>query len=113
MRIPGTFIYQALKQGLRNPQVRPWVLMGTLAYLASPIDLIPAFFPGIGELDDLLVLSLLVRALISLWLEDPLAVLRQQVQASDPGPLKDRGPLREDRQDPQGEIIDIEATSVD
>ncbi len=113
MRIPGTFLYQALKQGLRNPQVRPWVLMSAIAYLASPIDLIPSFFPGIGELDDLLLLSLLVRALISLWLEDPLAVLRRQVQGADPGPLKDWGPLNPQHQDPEGEIIDIKATPVD
>ena len=47
----------------RDPRV-PWaakvVAGGALAYVASPIDLIPDIIPGVGQLDDLF---LLVRAL--------------------------------------------------
>ena len=47
----------------RDPRV-PWmakvVAGGAVAYVASPIDLIPDVIPGIGQLDDLF---LLVRAL--------------------------------------------------
>ena len=32
------------------------VLLGVLAYVASPLDLIPDFIPGLGRVDDLLVL---------------------------------------------------------
>jgi uncharacterized membrane protein YkvA (DUF1232 family) len=104
------FLYQAFKRGLRNPQVRPWLLTASIAYLISPIDLIPAFFPGVGQLDDLVVLSFLVRALISLWLEDPLAILRQAVQQSDPGSLQDQA---NHRSSVGGDVIDVTATPID
>ena len=45
---------------VRDPRV-PWTvkaaLAGLAAYLASPIDLIPDWIPGVGYLDDLLLLS--------------------------------------------------------
>lgn len=39
----------------RTPRAAKWVAGATLAYLVSPIDLIPDFIPVIGQLDDLLV----------------------------------------------------------
>jgi uncharacterized membrane protein YkvA (DUF1232 family) len=39
-------------------------LFAVLAYLASPIDLIPDFLPGPGQLDDAVVLALALRLLI-------------------------------------------------
>jgi uncharacterized membrane protein YkvA (DUF1232 family) len=37
------------------------VLFFAVLYLLSPIDLIPDFIPVIGQLDDLLIISLVVR----------------------------------------------------
>jgi uncharacterized membrane protein YkvA (DUF1232 family) len=49
---------------LVNPRVR-WrhrlVLWGLLAYLVSPIDLVPDFIPVLGQLDDVLVAVLVLR----------------------------------------------------
>lgn len=45
---------------LRNPRYRWWVVLGTLAYLLSPIDLVPDFLPIAGQIDDLAILTLLV-----------------------------------------------------
>ena len=39
----------------RTPRAAKWVAGATLAYLVSPIDLIPDFIPVLGQLDDLLV----------------------------------------------------------
>lgn len=39
-------------------------LLAVLAYLASPIDLIPDFLPGPGQLDDAVVLALALRLLL-------------------------------------------------
>ena len=37
-------------------------LSGALVYLIGPIDLIPSFIPLIGQLDDIVVISLALRA---------------------------------------------------
>jgi uncharacterized membrane protein YkvA (DUF1232 family) len=43
----------------------PWgVLLVALAYLAVPIDLVPDFLPGIGQLDDAVVLGLALRLIV-------------------------------------------------
>ena len=52
---------------LRDPAVplrHKIALAGLIAYLASPIDLVPDFVPIIGHLDDAALVVLLIRALI-------------------------------------------------
>ncbi len=46
----------ALARDSRVPTGQKLILAGIAGYLALPIDLIPDFFPVIGELDDLAVL---------------------------------------------------------
>jgi uncharacterized membrane protein YkvA (DUF1232 family) len=41
------------------------LVLGSLAYLASPLDLIPDFIPVIGELDDIYLISLVVLRLLN------------------------------------------------
>jgi uncharacterized membrane protein YkvA (DUF1232 family) len=45
----------------RGVRIRLWCL---LAYLASPIDLVPDFVPVIGYADDAIILSLVLRSVI-------------------------------------------------
>jgi uncharacterized membrane protein YkvA (DUF1232 family) len=45
---------------LQNPKYRWWVVAASIAYLVSPIDLIPDFVPFAGLVDDTLIISLLV-----------------------------------------------------
>lgn len=42
----------------RRRKVALWILV---VYLASPIDLVPDFLPGIGQLDDALAIALVLR----------------------------------------------------
>ncbi len=50
----------------RDPRV-PWgakaVAGGAMAYVVSPIDVIPDFLPGVGQLDDLFLLARAMRYL--------------------------------------------------
>ncbi|MBM7809083.1 uncharacterized membrane protein YkvA (DUF1232 family) [Geodermatophilus bullaregiensis] len=45
----------------RGVRVRLWLL---LAYLASPIDLVPDFVPVLGHADDAIVVALVLRSVV-------------------------------------------------
>ena len=46
------------------PRARRAVLFVVLGYLALPIDLVPDFLPGIGQLDDAVLLGLALRLVV-------------------------------------------------
>jgi uncharacterized membrane protein YkvA (DUF1232 family) len=52
---------------MRNPQSRWLVILGSLFYLISPIDLSPDVVPLVGQIDDVILVSLLVSELFQ-WL---------------------------------------------
>ncbi|MEA5603591.1 YkvA family protein [Nostoc sp. UHCC 0252] len=54
---------------LRNPKYRWWVVLGTLVYLVSPIDIVPDFIPVVGQIDDVFLLTLLVSEVSGLVIE--------------------------------------------
>jgi uncharacterized membrane protein YkvA (DUF1232 family) len=45
----------------RIPRRRKVVLLGLVAYLSVPIDLVPDFIPVVGQLDDVLITALALR----------------------------------------------------
>jgi uncharacterized membrane protein YkvA (DUF1232 family) len=53
-------IYNWYRNAIRNPKYRWWVILGSLLYLFSPIDIAPDFIPIIGWIDDGVILTLLV-----------------------------------------------------
>ncbi|MBD2499591.1 YkvA family protein [Anabaena azotica] len=62
-------VYNWYRGLLRNPKYRWWVIIGSLAYILSPIDIAPDFIPFVGEIDDFFVLSILVSEVSGLVLE--------------------------------------------
>ncbi len=62
-------IYTWYRNLLRNPKYRWWVILGTLVYFVSPIDIAPDFIPLVGELDDVFLLTLLVSEVSQLVIE--------------------------------------------
>ncbi len=53
-------LYGWYREQIRNPKYRPWMILGTIAYIVSPIDISPDFIPFIGQVDDFLLLSILL-----------------------------------------------------
>lgn len=62
-------LYTWYRNVLRNPKYRWWVIIGTIAYLVSPIDIAPDFIPVVGQIDDLVLLTLLVSEVSKLVIE--------------------------------------------
>ena len=62
-------LYTWYRNVLRNPKYRWWVILGTVVYLVSPIDIAPDFIPVVGQVDDLLILTLLVSEVSGLVIE--------------------------------------------
>jgi uncharacterized membrane protein YkvA (DUF1232 family) len=60
MKLPMQTVFSWYRNTLRNPKYRWWIVLGTLAYLANPIDISPDFLPVIGEIDDIALVTLLV-----------------------------------------------------
>ena len=78
-------LYTWYRNTLRNPKYRWWIVLGTLAYLISPIDIAPDFLPIIGQIDDIAILTLLVSEVSQMAIE--YAKSRQatnDTQVSDP-----------------------------
>ncbi len=63
------------------PRRHKLLLAGLLAYLALPFDLVPDFIPVAGQLDDVLVTALVLRAFLKAAGEEP-------VRAHWPGPQR-------------------------
>jgi uncharacterized membrane protein YkvA (DUF1232 family) len=53
-----------LARDRRIPRSRRAILFTVLGYLALPLDLVPDFLPGIGQLDDAVVLGLALRLVV-------------------------------------------------
>jgi uncharacterized membrane protein YkvA (DUF1232 family) len=53
-------IYDWYRDVIRNPKYRWWIIVGSLAYIISPVDIAPDFIPIIGQVDDVLIMTLLV-----------------------------------------------------
>lgn len=64
--IPDCLVMVArLARDRRVSRSRRMLLLAVLAYLAFPIDLIPDFLPGAGQLDDAVLLALALRVLLA------------------------------------------------
>ena len=57
-------LFHGLLRDERVPRASKALLLFGAAWLASPIDLIPEFLPGIGPLDDAVVAALVLRHVV-------------------------------------------------
>ena len=59
VKLPGRL--RRLAADPRTPRRARWWLIALAAYVASPIDPIPDFIPGIGHLNELVIVPLVLR----------------------------------------------------
>lgn len=76
-------------QDKRTPALPKVLIAITVAYMLSPIDLIPDFIPILGLLDDLIIVPALIALSIKLLPVEVLADART-LQAQNPTRLKDK-----------------------
>ena len=69
MKFPLQSLYDWYRNTLRHPKYRWWIIGGTLIYLISPFDISPDFFPILGEIDDVALVTLLVAEVSQLVLD--------------------------------------------
>ncbi len=60
---------EGYRNGIRHSKYRWVIILGTLFYLLSPIDISPDFLPGLGWIDDGLLATLLVAEVSQLMME--------------------------------------------
>lgn len=72
----------AVARDRRVPWAAKAVAAGTVVYVVSPIDLIPDFVPGLGQLDDLFLIARALRFLANSAGYD---ILRGHWRGSDDG----------------------------
>lgn len=66
MNFSAEAIYGWYRNLIRNPKYRWWVILGTVAYLLSPIDILPDVIPVIGQIDDAVIVTALVAEMSQL-----------------------------------------------
>lgn len=98
-------VYSWYRNLLRNPKYRWWVILGTLLYFVSPLDIVPDFLPIVGELDDVFLLTLLVSEVSQLVIEGFKARQGNNVVDSE-------APKTAESSTSTGNTIDVDAVSV-
>jgi uncharacterized membrane protein YkvA (DUF1232 family) len=61
--------YDWFRQAIRNPKYRWWIIAGSVVYLLSPFDIAPDFVPFIGQIDDVLLMTLVVSEVSQMLLD--------------------------------------------
>jgi uncharacterized membrane protein YkvA (DUF1232 family) len=66
---PAQAIYNWYRQVIRNPKYRWWIIIGSLIYFVSPIDISPDLLPIVGQVDDMVIVTLLVAEVSQMLLD--------------------------------------------
>ena len=96
-------VYNWYRNLIRNPKYRWWVILGTMLYFISPIDFAPDFIPFVGEIDDVILMTLLVSEVSQLAMDSFKARKAN---------LDTKVPHTADSSSTTASTVDVEAVSV-
>ena len=94
-------LYDWYHDAIRHPKYRWWVMLGTVIYLISPIDIAPDFIPVLGQLDDVMIAGLLFTELSQMMI----AKLQSRQEGKDVNPTVDVP-------NPNNKTVDVDAETV-
>ncbi len=101
-------IYNWYNSLLANPKYRWWIILGSLFYFLSPIDISPDLIPIIGQVDDAIILGLLFTGLTQL-LTDFVQARRDNIDPSASTNNSEKNVTK----DSEVETIDVDSVSLD
>lgn len=90
-------LYDWYRNAIRHPKYRWWVILGTIIYLISPIDIAPDFIPILGQLDDVMLAGLLFTELSQMMI----AKLQTRQETKNVA-----------TENPNSETVDVDAETV-
>lgn len=94
-------VYDWYRNAIRHPKYRWWVILGTIIYLVSPIDIAPDFIPVLGQIDDVLLAGLLFTEISQMM------IAKLQTRQDNKTPTTDTN-----TENPGSETVDINAETV-
>jgi uncharacterized membrane protein YkvA (DUF1232 family) len=97
-------VYNWYRNIIRNPKYRWWVILGTIVYVLSPFDISPDFIPVVGQIDDVLLMTLLVSEVSQVVVE---SVKRRQGKVTNDGVGVNSPVTNSD------ETVEVKAVSID
>ncbi|MBD2497443.1 YkvA family protein [Nostoc sp. FACHB-280] len=100
-------VYNWYRNLIRNPKYRWWVILGTIVYFISPIDIVPDIFPIVGEIDDVLLMTLLVTEVSGLVIDGWKARKGVETTNTTTNPAD-----TSDDADSAAKTVDVDAVSV-
>lgn len=90
-------LYNWYRNAIRDPKYRWWVMLGTVIYLVSPIDVLPDIFPIIGQIDDVMLAGLLFTEL------SQMAIAKLQTRQENKNVATEN---------PESSVVDVDAETV-
>jgi uncharacterized membrane protein YkvA (DUF1232 family) len=101
MKFPLQALYGFYRNAIRNPKYRWWIVLGTLVYLLSPFDISPDVFPIAGQIDDVLLVTLMFTEVSTLLVEK---FKRRDEELED---------LGDNTANNDSQTVDVDAVSLD
>jgi uncharacterized membrane protein YkvA (DUF1232 family) len=100
-------LFRWYRSALRHPQYRWWIILGTFAYLVSPIDISPDLVPLLGQIDDAAIVMLLISELYQIfteWVEARRETVAPASRTSTASPKTATS---------ESQTVDVDAVSID
>ncbi|MEL6909714.1 MAG: YkvA family protein [Cyanobacteria bacterium J06555_3] len=94
-------LYDWYHDAIRHPKYRWWVMLGTVIYLISPIDIAPDFIPILGQIDDVMLAGLLFTELSQMM------IAKLQTRQENKTTVQDI-----DLENPASETVDVDVETV-